>query len=229
MPTPFARLGLPILAGGTLPSADFCEAVREDSSALSPSPGHPAALPRSAVIPSGHRRRIDKVHPSCGWRTSWLRAHASRASHTSYPVRGPRPAPSFHASFRPHLTVTPWRFPCPSAPRTPGRGSFTPKHDRMHGTHAPDQRPPSRGAARVPANDTGGRSAGSGGWASMFIPHPDFGQAGDTPASLKAVIQWRYRPEADNQVHQKQTARKRGCVVCPKISLFISRTKLLSI
>ena len=60
---------------------------------------------------------------------------SSRAYHTSYPVRVPRPAPSFHASFRPHLTVTPWRFPCPSAPRTPGQGTFTPKHDRMHGTH----------------------------------------------------------------------------------------------
>ena len=47
-----------------------------------------------------------------------------------------RPARSFHASFRPHLTVTPLRFPCPSAPRTPGQGTFTPKHDSMHGTHA---------------------------------------------------------------------------------------------
>jgi hypothetical protein len=118
-----------------MPSADFCEAVREDSSALSPTPGHPADLPRSAVIPSVPRRRIYTVRPSCGWRTSWWRAHSSRAYHTSYPVRVPRPAPSFHASFRPHLTVTPWRFPCPSAPRTPGRGTFTPKHDSMPGTH----------------------------------------------------------------------------------------------
>jgi hypothetical protein len=46
-----------------MPSADFCEAVREDASALSPSPGHPADLPRSAVIPSGHRRRMYKVRP----------------------------------------------------------------------------------------------------------------------------------------------------------------------
>ena len=77
-----------------------------------------------------------KHSPSCGWRTLWSRAHSSRAYHTSYPVRVPRPAPSFHASFRPHLAVTPWRFPCPSAPRTPGQGTFTPKHDSMHGTHA---------------------------------------------------------------------------------------------
>jgi hypothetical protein len=32
--------------------------------------------------------------------------------------------------------VRPWRFPCPAAPRTPGQGPFTPKHDSMHGTHA---------------------------------------------------------------------------------------------
>jgi hypothetical protein len=113
----------------------------QDSSALSPSPGHPAELPRSAVIPSVHRRWIYKVRPSCEWRTSWLRAHSSQAYHTSYPVRVPRPAPPFHASFRPHLTVTPLRFPCPSAPRTPGRGTFTPKHDSMHGTHAEERRP----------------------------------------------------------------------------------------
>ena len=123
-------------AGPTMPSADFCGAVREDGSALSPLPGHPADLPRSAVIPSVHRRRMDQARPSCGWRTLWSRAHSSRAYHTSYPVRVPRPAHSFHASFRPHLTVTPLRFPCPSAPRTPGRGTCTPKHDRMHGTHA---------------------------------------------------------------------------------------------
>ena len=127
-------------AGPTMPSADFCGAVREDCSALSPIPGHPADLPRSAVIPSVHRRRIYKARPTCGWRTSRSRARSSRAYHTSYPVRVPRPAPSFHASFRPHLAVTPWRFPCPSAPRTPGQGTFTPEHDRMHGTHASGER-----------------------------------------------------------------------------------------
>jgi hypothetical protein len=128
------------MAGGTMPSADFCGAVREDSSALSPVPGHPADLPRSAVRPSVHRRRMYQVRPACGWRTLWSRAHSSRAYHTSYPVRVPRPAPSFHAAFRPHLTVTPLRFPGPSAPRIPGQGTFTPKHDSMHGTHAGGER-----------------------------------------------------------------------------------------
>ena len=120
----------------TMPSADFCRAVREDSSALSPSPGHPADLPRSAVIPSVHRRRIYIAQPNCGWRALLLRASSPRLYHTSYPGRVPRPARAFHAAFRPHLTVTPWRFPGPSAPRTPGQETFTPKHDRMHGTHA---------------------------------------------------------------------------------------------
>jgi hypothetical protein len=53
---PSARYRVP-----TMPSADFCGAVREDSSALSPVPGHPTDLPRSAVIPSVHRRRIDQA------------------------------------------------------------------------------------------------------------------------------------------------------------------------
>jgi hypothetical protein len=122
-------------AGPTMPSADFYGAVREDCSTLSPT-GHPADLPWSAVIPSVHRRRMYQAPPRCGWRAWLLRASSPRLYHTSYPGRVPRPARAFHAAFRPHLTVTPWRFPGPSAPRTPGQETFTPKHDRMHGTHA---------------------------------------------------------------------------------------------
>ena len=126
-------------------SADCCRAVRDDGTALSPLPGHPAALPRSAVRPSVPRRRRYQARPHCGWRALLGRARSPRAYHPSYPVRVPRPAPSFHASFRPHLAVTPWRFPGPSAPRTPGQETFTPKHDRMHGTHAgPEPRAPAR-------------------------------------------------------------------------------------
>ena len=124
-----------------MPSADFCGAVRGDCSTLSPLRGHPADLPWSAVIPSVHRRRIDQAQSTCGWRALLSRASSPRRYHTSYPVRVPRPAPSFHAAFRPHLTVTPWRFPCPSAPRTPGQGTCSPEHDRMHGTHAGGEPP----------------------------------------------------------------------------------------
>ena len=101
----------------------------------------PADLPWSAVVPSVHRRRMYKARPNCGWRASRSRASSPQAYHTSYPVRVPRPARSFHASFGPHLAVTPLRFPGPSAPRTPGQGTFTPEHDSMHGTHARCQPP----------------------------------------------------------------------------------------
>ena len=114
----------------TMPSADFYGAVREDGSPLRPA-GHPANLPGSAVIPSVHKRRMYQAQPHCGWRALLWRARSPRLYHASYPVRVPRPARAFHASFRPHLTVTPLRFPCPSAPRTPGQETFTPKHDRM--------------------------------------------------------------------------------------------------
>jgi hypothetical protein len=122
--------------GPTMPSADFYGADREDYSSLSPVIGHPADLPWSAVIPSVHRRRIYKARPNCGWRALRSRARSPRAYHTSYPVRVPLPARSFHASFRPHLAVTPLRFPGPAAPRTPGQGTCTPEHDSMHGIHA---------------------------------------------------------------------------------------------
>ena len=150
-------------AGPTMPSADFGEAVREDGSALSPLPGHPGDLPRSAVIPSVHRRRIDQARPTCGWRAWRSRARSPRLYHTSYPVRVPRPAPSFHASFRPHLAVTPVRFPGPSAPRTPGQETFTPTHDRMHGTHAKAQRRLRREAT--------GPTAEAPGWAMSSYRH----------------------------------------------------------
>jgi hypothetical protein len=120
----------------TMPSADFCGAVREDCSALSPIQDTPQI---SRGKPS-YRRCIDagfiKHRSACGWRALLLRASSPRLYHTSYPVRVLRPARSFHASFRRPLARTPLRFPCPSAPRTPGRGTFTPEHDSMHGTHA---------------------------------------------------------------------------------------------
>src|SRR4249919_3956937 len=77
-----------------------------------------------------------QAQPNCGWRALLWRASSPRLYHTSSPVRVPRPARAFHAAFGPHLAVTPLRFPGPSAPRTPGRGTFTPKPDSMHGTHA---------------------------------------------------------------------------------------------
>ena len=122
-------------AGPTMPSADFCGAVREDSSALSPLPGHPqisrGKLSYLRCIDAGFIKYAPAVDGGLCGRVP------TRPERTTPRIRRvPRPAPSFHASFRPHLTVTPLRFPCPSAPRIPGRGTFTPKHDSMHGTHA---------------------------------------------------------------------------------------------
>jgi hypothetical protein len=53
---PSARSRVP-----TMPSADVCQAVRTDDARLSPGRGHPADLPRSAVIPAVPRRRMDQA------------------------------------------------------------------------------------------------------------------------------------------------------------------------
>ena len=78
------------------------------------------------------------------------RARSPRLSHTSYPVRVPRPAPSSHAAFRPYLAVTPWRFPGASTPRIPGQGTCTPEQDRMHGPHVRSQPRLEAGVERTP-------------------------------------------------------------------------------
>jgi hypothetical protein len=135
--------------GLTRPSADCCAVVRAAGAALSPQRGHRAALPWSAALPAVPRRRIDQAPPQGGWRAVRWRARSPRRSHTSSPVRVPRPARAFHAAFSPHLTGTPVRFPGPAAPRTPGQGTCTPEHDRRHGTHAPGELRPTRENARI--------------------------------------------------------------------------------
>ena len=124
-----------------MPSADCCGTVREALASLSHFPSHATSqgIPQLSRGKSQSRPRINAgftKHSLSGWRTWWSRAPSSQDCHASSPVRIPRPAHSFHASFRPRLTATPLRFPGPSAPRIPGQGTFTPKHDSMHGTHA---------------------------------------------------------------------------------------------
>jgi hypothetical protein len=104
-----------------MPSADCCWTVREALASLSQFPWHATSqgIPQLSRGKSQSRPRIDAgftKQPLSGWRTLWSRAHSSQNCHASYPVRIPRPARSFHASFRPHLAVTPLRFPCPSPP-----------------------------------------------------------------------------------------------------------------
>jgi len=117
----YYRSGLPYARVGTMPSADCCWMVREALAPLSQFPWHATSqgILQLSRGKSQHRLRIDAGFTKqslSGWRTLWLRAHSSQDCHASYPVRVPRPAHSFHASFRPHLTVTPLRFPCPSPP-----------------------------------------------------------------------------------------------------------------
>jgi hypothetical protein len=89
----------------TMPSADSSPGVRDDDSPLSHIPWPKGSLPRSAVIPSVHRRRIYKAQPDCGWRTARSRARSSRVYHTSYPVPVRHPARVAWASSRPHLAA----------------------------------------------------------------------------------------------------------------------------
>ena len=89
-----------------------------------------------------------------------MRAHSSPAYPTSDPVPVRRPAPSLHASFRLHRTVTPLRFTCPSAPRLPGQGTLTPEQYDMHGTHAADHLPPPSCIRSVHVEPPRGRGRG---------------------------------------------------------------------
>jgi hypothetical protein len=96
-----------------MPSADSSAGISAPYAALSPLPWHATSL-GTAEASRGTRssrrcrdRRMYKAPPMCGWRTSRSCARSSRRYHTSYPVRAPRPAPSFHAAFRRPLARTP--------------------------------------------------------------------------------------------------------------------------
>jgi len=118
----YYRSGLPWQSlPGTMPWADCGWTVREALASLSQFPWHataqgPQQLSRGKSQPLLRINAGFTKQPLSGWRTWWLRAHSSQDCHASYPVRVPRPAHSFHASFRPRLTATPLRFPCPSPP-----------------------------------------------------------------------------------------------------------------
>ena len=96
----------------------ICSSAAERSGRMappaSPLPGHPADLPRSAVIPSVPRRPIDQAQSHCGWRALLSRARSPRLYHTSDWVRYPCPAPAFHAVLQtpPHgdALALPWSF-----------------------------------------------------------------------------------------------------------------------
>ena len=151
----YDRSGLPCVAAGTMPSADSSHGVRKDDSSLSQFPWH-ATFRGTWEASRGKRSYCRCIDAGCikhspvvdGGLHGRVPARPD-VYHTLYPVRVPRPAPSFHAAFRCPLAKTPLRFPCPSAPRTPGQETFTPEHDRMHGTHAGRQLLPEAGAKRT--------------------------------------------------------------------------------
>ncbi len=136
---PFTTVrAFPTSSVGTMPSADCCWTVREARASLSQLPWHATSqgIPQLSQGKSQRLLRIDAgftKQPLRGWRTSWLRTHSSQDCHASYPVRVPRPAPSFHASFRQHLTLLPLRFPCPSPP--PGWTEDFPLQALRHARH----------------------------------------------------------------------------------------------
>ena len=68
------------------------------------------------VRPTAFRTHRRIYAPRSWWIwTSWWIGHSSGA-HASYPVRVPRCIRLLHASFRPHLAMTPLRFAIPSPP-----------------------------------------------------------------------------------------------------------------
>jgi len=97
-----------------MPSADFCDAVKEPHDPLSPSKdtaqisrGKPHHLHRTPA------RFTARALDGYGLRDLWL-TRPTRAA--SYRISVRRVAALLHTSFRPHLTVTPLRFANTSPP-----------------------------------------------------------------------------------------------------------------
>jgi len=98
-----------------MPSADFCDAVREPRDSLSPEPQDTPQISRGKLdrLPRTTAGSTPRTFDGCG-----LRDHlpARPVRNASYPVLVHRLAHLLHASFRPHLAATPLRFANPSPP-----------------------------------------------------------------------------------------------------------------
>ena len=106
------RHGVPM---PTLPSADFCDAVREPRGSLSPNTQDTPQISRGKLdrLPRTTAEFTPRTLDGFGLRDHWP---ARPVRNASYPVLVHRPARLLHASFRPHLAVTPLRFANPSPP-----------------------------------------------------------------------------------------------------------------
>jgi hypothetical protein len=108
-------LGLRPKNGATLPAADFYPAVRDLRRPLSHDSVTPGRSPE--ISPTAFRTRPPNLPPASlmdmGFGINRLLARRRRPL---YPVFVHWPVHLLHASFRPHLAVTPLRFANPSPP-----------------------------------------------------------------------------------------------------------------
>jgi hypothetical protein len=97
----------------TTPSADFCAAVRPLCSDLSPESGTQRRSPE--VRPTAFAARPPDLPPRPLMTLDFaIRCSLVRPGRPRYPVLVHRAAALLHASFRPHLAMTPLRFANPS-------------------------------------------------------------------------------------------------------------------
>jgi hypothetical protein len=109
------RSGLRRIAPPTMPSADFCAAVRPPCDNLSLESGTPRRPPE--VRPTAFAARPPDLPPRSLMTLDFaITGSLVRPGRPRYPVLVHRAAALLHASFRPHLAMTPLRFANPSPP-----------------------------------------------------------------------------------------------------------------
>jgi hypothetical protein len=103
------------LAAPTMPSADFCAAVRPPCDDLSPEAGTQRRSPE--VRSTAFTARPPDLPPRPLMTMDFaISCSLVRPGRPRYPVLVHRAAVLLHASFRPHLAMTPLRFANPSPP-----------------------------------------------------------------------------------------------------------------
>src|SRR3954447_11239821 len=112
---PFHRSGLRRTLPPTMPSADFCVAIRSPCDDLSPVTETPRRPPE--VRPTAFTAPPPDLPPRSLMTVDFaISCSLVRPGRPRYPVLVHRAAALLHAVFRPHLTMTPLRFANPSPP-----------------------------------------------------------------------------------------------------------------
>jgi hypothetical protein len=138
------RAGLPSVPVGTTPSADSSPGIRAAAAALSPLPGHATSRGTGEASRGQRASRPCRDAGCIQHRPLWMEglAVACPLAPTVPPlVSGACPSPR---TFVPRCLQTPPRGDALARPLSFGAthtwtGTFTPEHDRMHGTHAKAQ------------------------------------------------------------------------------------------